>query len=328
MKLMKAVQFKFGGGHSIASDIPVPTPDNDELLVKVQYSALDTAHKGVLGKEMMGYFVHSRPEPLYLGYHFTGTVEATGPDVTDKIKGTEVFGFLQYEPSQKQGAFAEYIVVKEGECAVKPLRVSHAIAAASTTESLTALQAMRDLGGLKEGGGMSVLINGAGGGVGSAAVQIAKKLGARVSAVCSTGDVSRVEGWGADQVMDRRADPQVVSTLERSGDRFDVILDGANALPSSATDLLKPGGALVNTVPTPTFFWNRLKTVFSSKKVAFVECRSKHEDLRLVGEWLADGDLLIPVDSTFKVSRMEDAMKRQEGRKNGRVAIQVEGGWD
>ena len=338
---MKAVQFQFGSGDHTVVQIPKPVPAKDEVLVRVKCSALDTAHQAVLQKEMSAYFIHNlnTKAPLHLGYHYAGTVEAVGADVTDLPKGTDIFGFLQYEPSQTQGAFAEYITVKSKDCAIQPAGVSDEVAAASATESATALQALRDLGGLRDTDSSDikiqqrVLLNGAGGGVGSAAVQIAKQMGAHVTAVCSSKDVDKVQKWGADAVVDRTKEPNFLSTMlaKQKEDKtkiFDVIFDVPNVLPSSATRLLHPRhGVLVNTIPTATMLWNKLKTLFSSKTVAFVECHSKKADLMLVGQWLEDGALTIPVDSIYKVNDLQAAVKKQAGAKKGRVVIQIEDGW-
>jgi NADPH:quinone reductase-like Zn-dependent oxidoreductase len=310
---MKAVQFKFSGHHSVIN-IQTPTPAHDGILIKVKYSALDTALDACLNKEIMGYFVHKLKEPLYLGYHYAGTVEAIGSDVTDMGIGTDVFGHLQYEPSQIQGAFAEYIAVKREDCAIKPSNVSYELAAASTTESITALQAIRDLGGLQKG--HSILIVGAAGGVGSAAVQIAKALEVHVTAVSGRKDVAQVNEWGADIALDRSSDPDYVKRLVKDGVQFDVIFDAPNMLPSVVTKLLKPNGVLVNTVPVRmTFLWNKIKTLFSSKKVFFVECHSNNKDLTLIGTWLSEGQLKIPIDSAYNVKAMAEAMAKQKGKK-------------
>ncbi|CAB9511967.1 furan-3-one reductase [Seminavis robusta] len=322
---MKATQFKFGGAYSTV-EIPKPTPANDEVLVKVIYSALDTAHDACINKEMMGYFTHALKEPLYLGYHYSGIIEATGSDVNDIAKGAEVFGHLQYEPSQVQGSLAEYITVKRSDCAIKPSNVPHATAAASTTEAITALQAIRDFGGFQKG--QRVLINGAGGGVGSAAVQIAKALGAsHITAICGTKDVAQVRSWGADRVLDRTTSPNYVKNLVEEEAQYDVILDAPNMLPPGGTRLLAPKGTIVNTIPTLTFLWNKIKFLFRSKNAGFVECHSKEEDLALIGKWLDEGDLTIPIDSTFPIKEMDAAMKKQAGKKKGRVVIKVADGW-
>jgi len=277
----------------------------------------------------MGYFIHSYKEPLYLGYHYSGVVKTVGTDVTDLATGTGVFGFLQYEPSQTQGALAEYITVKRKDCAVKPASVSYELAAASGTESLTALQALRDYGGLV-GKGQFVLINGSAGGVGSAAIQIAKSLGAHVTAVCSTKDVDQVKKWGADNVIDRTKEPNFLETLLLKSTKFDVILDAPNMLSSSATGLLQPkGGSLVHTVPSLTMMIGKLRTLLSSKKsVTCVKCHANEADLKVVGQWLEKGDLKIPIGSIHKIREIQSAMMKQVMvGKNGRVVIQVENGW-
>jgi NADPH:quinone reductase-like Zn-dependent oxidoreductase len=323
---MKAIQFTFRGEHSFV-EIPKPVPATDEVLVKVINSALDTSVLNILKKTIVGYFIHALTEPLYLGYHYSGTVEAIGSGVIGLNPGEAVFGHLQYTPNQTQGTFAEYVKVKRSDCAVKPQVVSHAIAAASTTGAITALQGMRDLGGL--GKGQRILIVGAGGAVGSSAVQIAKVLGAScITAICSTKDVEQVRHWGADSVLDRSVEPDIIKKLCSDAKPFDVIFDTANALPTAATRLLAPKGVLVNTVPTPTFVWNKIKLLFSSKEVGFINCHSKAEDLTLIGKWLEEGDLSIPIDSTYPVKDIEAAIKKQQASKKGRVVINVADGWN
>jgi NADPH:quinone reductase-like Zn-dependent oxidoreductase len=318
---MKAIQFQFNSPNHTVVDIPKPAVAEDEVLVKVFYSALDTAHKAVVNREIMGHFVHStsKKAPLYLGYHFSGVVEVTGSAVDEFSQGSEVFGLLQYEPGQTQGSFAEYITVKKDALAIKPANVAHSLAAASSTEAITALQGMRDHGGLKKGS--SVLIIGAAGGVGNAAIQIAKALGATVTAVCSARDVADVRALGADTVINRNDEPDYVKTMALEGDRFDVIFDTPNILPAAATQLLKPDGTIVHTIPTLTFVWNKIKTLFCKKRIAFVECHSKRADLELLGKWLEDGLVKIPIDSTFNISDIGAAIEKQNGKKKGRVVI-------
>jgi len=346
--MMKAIEFQFKShDHKIVDNVPKPSPGKDEVLIKVVYSALDTAHQPILEKEFpTAYFIHkvnTKKTPLYLGYHYSGIIESIGSDVTDANlkEGVAVFGFLQYEPSQSQGTFAEYITVKQNDCAMKPNDVSFEIAAASTTEAITALQAIRDKGGLrmrsesnsksKEQKQQNILIVGAAGGVGSAAVQIAKHLlNAHVTAVCGSKDVQTVkEVYGADVVIDRTVEPNYMKRLLNENAKFDVILDAPSVLPALATKLLKPKGVIVTTLPTGTLVWNMLKLVFSSKKATWVECRSNRDDLSIVGSMLSNENKLnIPIDSTFKVKDMAAAMAKQAGKKNGRVVIQVEKGWN
>ena len=163
-------------------DMPVPTPGPGEVRVRVVASALNPAdYKVVLGTLK---FLHARNRPLVVGYDFSGTIEAVGPSVVGVSIGDDVFGFLPYGPGNRRGAFAESLIAKSDEIAVKPARVSHEIAAAAATTGLTAIQSIRDLARLPARGGQ-VLVTGVSGGVGSISVGVAKKLGAEVTAVGS-----------------------------------------------------------------------------------------------------------------------------------------------
>ena len=102
-QMMKAVRFEYKTDHHSIVDAPKPVPGCDEVLVRIACSALDTAHQAIINKELTGGFVHSRKGPLYLGYHYSGTVECVGSAVADLKEGAAVFGHLQYEASQKQG---------------------------------------------------------------------------------------------------------------------------------------------------------------------------------------------------------------------------------
>jgi NADPH:quinone reductase-like Zn-dependent oxidoreductase len=215
------------------------------------------------------------------------------------------------------------------DSALKPKGVSFATAAASTVEPLTALQAIRNKGGLKSGG--SILVIGAAGGVGSAAVQLAKNLlgASHVTAVCGQKDVQRVKDeFGADVVIDRSSEPNYLKRLIQQNAKFDVILDTPCVLPSSATKLLKPKGVVVTTAPTGTMMWNMLKLIFSSKSAASVIVNSNRADLHSVGNLLAADKLRVPIDSTYKVKDVKTALLKEHGKKSGRVVIQVENGWN
>ena len=128
-------------------------------------------------------------------------------------------------------------------------------------------------------------------------------------------------------VMDRTQEPNYLKRLRNEKETFDVIFDTPNMLSASATSLLQPKGAIVNTVPTVSMVLGKLKTMVSSKKVTFVECHSKEADLQLIGQWLNAGELEIPIDSTFQIKDMQAAMNKQAGRKKGRVVVQIENGW-
>lgn len=332
---MKSIQFKLKGqpqDHRIVDDAPKPTPAKDEVLVKVKHSALDTTLQPIINKEFpAAYVLHKLKNPLHLGYHFSGTIEAVGLQVTRLKEGEDVYGFLQYTGSQSQGAFAEYITVKWDECAVKPQGVGYDLAAASTTEPVTALQALRDKGGLRVGASnQSVLVIGAAGGVGSAAVQIAKNVfGAHVTAVCSTKDTEQVQSvYGANVTIDRKANPLYLRKLIKEKAKFDVILDAPCALPSAATKLLKPKGRIVTTAPTGTMYLNQTKMSLSLKKATWIMCNSNRKDLMTIGELLSRNQLTVAIDSRHAVKDMSLAMAKHAGKHNGRVVIQVENAWD
>lgn len=196
---MNAIEFVVKTSEIKVVRVPKPTlpkkrsPNQPNLLVKVVASAIDPSIDKKFPKLKLpdGFFVHSGASPLYMGWHFSGIVEETVGDDCDTPVGTAVFGFLEYSPMQQQGSFAEYILVKSTECAVKPDSVNFELAAAASTEAITALQALRNVGRLTSG--KSVLICGSSGGVGSVAVRIAKLLGAsKVTAMCSDREVERV----------------------------------------------------------------------------------------------------------------------------------------
>ena len=322
---MKAVELQYKSGEDSIIEVMTPTAIDSEVLVKVKYSAIDTGTNQVVQKTLNpGYFVHKWTTPLILGWHYSGTIEAVGPKAKNLKVGDEVWGFLQYEPQQTQGTFAEYVTVKEEDCARIPEGIELKELTAASTECLTALQAIRDLGGLSEN--KSILVLGAGGGVGSAAVQIAKQLGARVTAVCSSKDVERVKDFGADVVLDRTTQSDKFFSKDT---KYDVIFDTPSKYsPWRSFQFLNPRGVFVVTLPSMGLLGAMVLSFFNGQKAAFVECHSKRQDLELVGGWLSNGSLKIDVDSTYAVKDIRKALERQGNKaKVGRVVIQVEGGW-
>jgi NADPH:quinone reductase-like Zn-dependent oxidoreductase len=319
---MKAMKLTCKTGLAQAIEVDKPSVGPNEVLVQVKYSTICPALDAVVQKSFTGMFVHSRTNPLILGWHYVGKVVEMGADVKELAVEDEVWGFLQYASGQKQGAYAEFIKIHPDECARKPKNTSFETVAATSTESLTALQAMRNYGGLAEG--KSILILGAGGGVGSAAVQIAKNLGAHVTAVCSTKDVDRVKAFGADVVIDRSKDDPLGGETT-----YDVIFDTpAQYSATKCIGKLRPKGCYVTTLPTGSLVMGMILSLFTGKGSKLVECNSNRADLELVGSWLTDKKLSIDVDSTFDIKDLEEAIERQNNRaKVGRVVIKVEGGW-
>jgi NADPH:quinone reductase-like Zn-dependent oxidoreductase len=314
------------------TSIPKPTPTDNELLVKVQYSALDTVLDVMVVKNFVASMLHDmKHRPLIPGYHYVGTIEQVGASVVTTRDpylrvGTVVYGFFPYSSKTKQGSLSEYITVDANHCAVMPSTILPQSAVAGGSEGSTALQSLRDLGGLKEG--QSVLVIGAGGGVGGAAIGVAKSLGATVTVVCSTKDVERVTSLGPDHVIDRSKTD--FNTMESNQYQYDVVFDTtAKYSMWSGTKWLKPKGTMVNTIPTieaMTTGW--FYSIFTGKKIRTVHVEPRKADLELLGQWMKNGTMKIDIDSEYKVSDFEAAGERHlQGSKNGRVVIQVEGGW-
>jgi NADPH:quinone reductase len=320
---MKAIGWIKAGSkdppHVLTTD--APKPGLGQVRVRVVSSAVNPADRRVASGEFVGRLLHARVSPMVVGYDFSGVVESTGEGVRDLHPGDEVFGFLAYSSSTRQGAFCELITVNCDEIAKKPKEVSHEVAAAAATPGVTAMQCMRDLGGLRAGG--RILIIGAAGGVGSLAVGIAKRLEAHVTAVCSTYAVDFVRGLGADQIVDRRKqDPRTLAGP------FDVVFDAAAAHGYlGCRHQLAEGGAYVTTLPSPGVLLGKAFAAFSSRRCAFIAAKSVAKDLEQLAGWMTAG-LQVPIDARFPVRELGAALDRLgKGEVRGRLVIQVEGGF-
>src|SRR5213076_3279657 len=220
---MKAVVYcNYGVPNLKFQEIEKPTPADDQLLIKVRAASVNPLDWHFI--EGTPYFMRAmgvglrKPKDTRLGVDFAGTVEAVGKNVTKFKPGDEVFG-------GRGGAFAEYVTPRADRAvALKPATVSFEEAAAVNIAGLTALQGVRDKGKVQSG--QKVLINGASGGVGTFAVQIAKNFGADVTGVCSTRNVDLVKSLGADRVIDYTKED-----FTKSGQRYDVILDNVGNQP-------------------------------------------------------------------------------------------------
>jgi NADPH:quinone reductase-like Zn-dependent oxidoreductase len=299
-------------------EAPEPTPGAGEVRVRVVASALNPAdYKVVLGTLK---FLHARNRPLIVGYDFSGTVDAVGPAVSGVSVGDDVFGFLPYGPGNKRGAFAEALIAKSDEIAVKPAGVSHEVAAAAATTGLTAIQSIRDLGRLPAGG--HILVTGVSGGVGSISVGVAKKLNATVTAVGSGAGLELARRLGATEVLDRTSQP-VPGNIRQ---QFDVVFDAAAAYRwRQWRDALKPGGAFVTTLPSLSFAVDKIDSLFSGTRVQFVNVKSRPADLRLLASWLEDG-LEVPLVSTIPVREIAAGLARLQ-KGGGRIAVRVADGF-
>lgn len=335
--MMKALEFITKTDEIKVVHVPKPTlpkhasGKQPNLLVKVVAAAVDAGLAKKFPKGTAdGFFIHSSASPLYLGWHYSGVVEQTVGNELDGITvGTAVFGFLDYAPTQHQGSFAEYIVVSSKCCGIKPDAVSFELAAVSATESAAALQALRDLGRLSSG--KSVLICGAGGGVGSAAIGVAKLLGANVTAMCSERDVQRLNDHFEPNAILNRSQFDGRDPIKAYGETFDIIFDCPSAYSAHKYfSNLHPNGTFVVTAPSGGLIAGFLLSIFScsSKRVRMLTVQPVRQDLELIGSWLAEEKLKVPIDSTFDVADMKAAIQREASKeRTGRIVIKVQDGW-
>lgn len=319
------VRDKYGSPDIVQlQEIEKPGPSDDELLVRVHASSVNPADwYGVVGRPWVGRVAMGlrRPRERRLGVDFAGTVEAVGNNVTQFRPGDEVFG-------GRTGAFAEYVCVREDRAvAPKPPNVTFEEAAAVPVAALTALQGLRDKGQIRPG--HKVLINGASGGVGTFAVQVAKALGAEVTGVCSTRNLDLARAIGADHVVDYTCDD-----FTRGGERYDLLLDVAGSRSWSEYErVLDPRATLVVVgAPKGTRLLGplshvvklRLAAVRSSRKAVFFIAQFNKPDLEVLRELLEAGEVTPVIDRQYELSEIADALRYLgEGHARGKVVITV-----
>ncbi len=305
-------------------DIEKPVPADNEILVKVHAAAVNPLDWHYMRGSPYIMRLESglgMPDDVRVGVDFAGTVEAIGKDVERFEPGDEVFG-------GRSGAFAEYVTVGEDRAvALKPDNMSFEQAAAVPIAAITALQAIRDKG--KVQAGQKVLINGASGGVGTFAVQIAKSYGAEVTGVCSTRNVEMVRSIGADHVVDYTEE-----NYAEGEQVYDVIIDmvGNHSL-SANRRVLKPEGIMV-IVGGPKGNWfaplaNPLKALitnrFVDQELVMLLASLKQDDLRVLGELMQTGEVTPVIDRRFTLSEVPDAVRYSEsGRARGKIVINVQ----
>ncbi len=288
---------RYGGPETLAIEqVATPTPETDQVVLQVEASSLNALDWHF--RTGTPYFLRlmaglRRPKRLIDGADVAGTVRAVGSEVTDLEVGDEVFGECG------GGGFGEYLATKPKGLVRKPSGVSFEAAGATAVAGLTALQALRTHGAVQPGD--HVLINGAAGGVGTFAVQIAKALGAEVTAVCSTRNVDMVRSLGADHVID-----YVTEDFVSGGARFDVMLDGpGNRSAKEVLSVLKPDARFVlisgpkkNPWIDPMVHIAAVALRFLRAEPSFHQFTASpnHEDLTFLGELLADGRLVPEVD--------------------------------
>ncbi len=320
-----AVRDRFGSPDVVElREIDRPVAADNEVLVRVRAASVNPADwysvtgRPYVARTAMGLL---KPKSNSLGTDFAGTVEAVGKDVTQFRPGDEVFG-------GRSGAFAEYVCVGEDRAVVpKPANVTFEQAGAVPIAALTALQGLRDKGQIQPG--HKVLVNGASGGVGTFAVQIAKALGAEVTSVCSTRNVDLVRSIGADHVIDYTQED-----FTRSDRRYDLLLDVAGSRSwSECRRVLNPqatlvlvGGPKTNRLigPLGHVVKVRLAGLRSSQKVVFFIAKFNKADMVVLRDLLEAGKVTPVIDRRYELSEIADALRYMgEGHAQGKIVITV-----
>jgi NADPH:quinone reductase-like Zn-dependent oxidoreductase len=306
---MKAiVHDRYGPEGLELRDVDKPVIEDDQVLVRVHASSVNPVEwYGVHGPVFVRIPTGGlrRPKSPSIGADLAGSVEAVGREVKKFQPGDEVFG-------TSGGSWAEYAPAREPRLVPKPANVSFEEAAAVPVAGLTALQAVRDHGRIQPG--QKVLINGASGGVGTFAVQLAKSFGAEVTAVCSTRNVALVRSLGADHVCDYTHED-----FTRRGERHDVMLDicGSRsfmefrrALTPKATVVIV-GAPMSNKGlgPLKHIIGTRLISIGRSQTVKLFVAKIEKEDLAFMGELLAAGKVMSVIDRRYELSQVGDALR-------------------
>src|SRR6266480_6506925 len=321
------VHCQYGGPDVLKlEDVEKPVPNDNQVLVKVHAVAVNPLDLTIRGALLLRPLIGLRkPKDTRLGVDYAGTVEAVGKNVTNFKPGDEVFG-------GKSGAFAEYICVLADRAVVlKPPSVTFEQAASAPVAALTALQGLRDKGKIQSG--QKVLINGASGGVGTFAVQIAKSFGAEVTGVCSTRNLDLVRSIGADHVIDYTKED-----FTKTDQRYDLIFDliGNHSF-LERRRILNPNGICVM-AGVGGAGWHDgigkrlageldayLRSRFVSQKFVSYIAKLTKEDVTILADLMQSGKVTPVIDRTYKLSDVPEALRYlEQGHARGKVVIAVE----
>jgi NADPH:quinone reductase-like Zn-dependent oxidoreductase len=314
---MKAILYTEYGSPDVLrlAEVPTPTPKDAEVLIRVHAASANPLDWRLMRGSPYGIRIMtglSKPRDPRLGADVAGRVEVVGGNVTELQSGDEVFGTCS-------GAFAEYACGSEKSLVRKPASVTFEHAATVGVAGVTALQGLRNRGRLQRG--QKVLINGAAGGVGTFAVQIAKWLGAEVTGVCSARNVDMVRALGADRVVDYTREDFV-----RSGP-YDLILDmiGNRSLSEFRRALTRRGtlalvGGRLRGMPAAV-----VVSPFVSQRLVPVLAKVRKEDLTTLRELLVSGTVTPAIDRTYPLSQVPEAIRYlEEGHARGKVVIAMD----
>jgi NADPH:quinone reductase-like Zn-dependent oxidoreductase len=315
---MKAMVYHVYGSPDVLelAEIAKPAVKEDHVLIKVRTASVNPhdwhflTGTPYLARLMAGLL---KPRDKVLGVDVAGRVETVGTQVTQFQPGDEVFG------SNNHGGFAEYASVPAAHVALKPASMSFEQAAAIPLAALTALQCLRDHGQLESG--QRVLINGASGGVGSFAVQIAKGLGAQVTGVCSTPNLDLVRSLGADAVIDYTQED-----FASTGVRYDLIFDAVRKRSfADCKRALGPRGIYVTTEISPTLLLRAWRvSMTGSQKMVPMLTRPNQEDLLVISALFEAGKVVPVIDRRYTLSEIPEALRYiGKGHARGKVVINM-----
>lgn len=327
MNIMKAVVFTEYGSTDVLrfTVVDKPVPADNEVLVRVCASSVNAADWRMMRADPFLVRLYAglfRPKRFQtLGADIAGRVEAVGRNVTQFKPGDEVFGDVF---ASGFGGFAEYKCARENELVLKPVNLSFGEAAAVPLAALTALHGLRDMGQIQAG--QKVLINGASGGVGTYAVQLAKHFGAEVTAVCSAAKAEQARSLGADHVIDYAQED-----FTRGGKQYDLILavNGSRSI-FDYKRALSPRGIYVMAGGKATQLFQALLlgpwlSLFGQQKLGALSSQPNQKDLRYMKELLESGKVKPVIDRRYPLSQVADAIRYVEaGHARGKVVINVE----
>jgi len=312
---MKAIIFNgYGGPEKLEYvDVPDPRAGEGEILVKVAAASVNPVDWKV--REGRLKFMTGKKFPLFAGSELSGVVEEVGEGVSEFVKGDRVFAGL----TRKGGAYAEYAVAQCEKVIKIPDSISHEEASTLAVAGVTPLQSFTRHFKVKKGD--HVLVNGASGGVGTYAVQIAKVLGAQVTAVCSERNRELVLSLGADEVIDYNKED-----FRKREQSYDVILDAAaNAFFDDSKRSLKRGGMLIKlNISLKTIFLGFWTKLFSSRKVKMILLKNDLKDFKWLIRHIDAGDIKVILDKTYPLEQAKEAqVYSQSGRARGKIVLTV-----
>jgi NADPH:quinone reductase-like Zn-dependent oxidoreductase len=322
---MKAIVYTEYGSPDVLQlkDVEKPVPADDEVLIKVQAASVNAADPHYLRADPFLMRLTSgllKPKNTILGADVAGRVEAVGSSVKQLKPGDEVFGDIS---GCGLGGYAEYVCARENALVLKPANITFEQAAAAGMAAVTALQGLRTTGHIQPR--QKVLINGASGGVGTFAVQIAKSFGTEVTAVCSARNVDLMRSIGADRVIDYTQED-----FTQNGHRFDLILAANGYHPiADYQRALNPNGTYVMTggsmaQMSEAMLQGRWISMTGSQKMGNMLARPNQQDLAFIKDLLEAGKVVPVIDRRYPLSQVPDAIRYlEEGHARGKIVITV-----